>query len=145
VLISQSKDGDFGARAAERLGYRAVRGSSSRGGATALKSLARDLREAKDKTGGWIAIVADGPRGPRRAAKPGATWLAEHTGLPLWCVSAAAPGLSLQSWDRCRLPWPGARVMLRCAEAPISADDKTLGATMQENERRLREFLSLTA
>src|SRR3982750_3446386 len=94
VLISHSEDGELGARAAERLGYRAVRGSSSRGGVTALKTLARALRE----TGGWVAVVADGPRGPRRASKPGAAWLAETTGLPLYCVSAVSSGFSLKGW-----------------------------------------------
>jgi lysophospholipid acyltransferase (LPLAT)-like uncharacterized protein len=136
VLISQSKDGEFGARAAERLGYRAVRGSSSRGGAAALKTLARDLRE----NGGWIAVVADGPRGPRRASKPGAAWLAETAGLPTYAVAALSSGFSLNSWDRCRVPIPFGRIHLRCIQVPGSGN---IEAAMKENEDRLREFLSL--
>lgn len=139
VLISQSRDGEWGARAAERLGYRAVRGSSSRGGAAALKSLARDLRESGG-SGVWIAVVADGPRGPRRASKPGAAWLAETAGLPAWCVSASCRGFNLGGWDRCRIPIPFGRIHLRCV--PVAASGN-IDATLEENEARLREFLSL--
>ena len=148
VLISQSEDGEFGARAAEGLGYRAVRGSSSRGGVTALKTLARDLRS----NGGWVAVVADGPRGPRRASKPGAAWLADTTGLPTYCVSAISSGFSLNSWDRCRIPLPFAAVRLRLSAAPvrlniskalISLTSDDIDAAMKENENRLCEFLSL--
>jgi lysophospholipid acyltransferase (LPLAT)-like uncharacterized protein len=139
VLISQSQDGEFGARAAEQLGYRTVRGSSSKGGMTALKALARDLRE----NGGWVAVVADGPRGPRRASKPGAAWLAETTGLPTYGVSAAAPGFNLNSWDQCRVPFPFAAIRLRCAKVLILLAPESLDEAMKENENRLREFLSL--
>jgi lysophospholipid acyltransferase (LPLAT)-like uncharacterized protein len=136
VLVSRSEDGEFGARAAERLGYRAVRGSSSRGGAAALKILARELRE----NGGWVAVVADGPRGPRRASKPGAAWLAETAGLPAWGVSAFSRGFTLNSWDRCRIPIPFGRIHLRCTPLPGSGN---IDAALEENEVRLREFLSL--
>jgi lysophospholipid acyltransferase (LPLAT)-like uncharacterized protein len=140
VLISQSEDGEFGARAAERLGYRAVRGSSSKGGVTALKALARDLRE----NGGWVAVVADGPRGPRRASKPGAVWLAEATNIPLTCVSAfASSGFALNSWDRCRIPLPFSKISLRCSKPLILLTSSELDDSMRENENRLREFLSL--
>ncbi len=140
VLISQSKDGEWGARAAEKLGYHAVRGSTSKGGVTALKTLARDLREK----GGWVAVVADGPRGPRRASKPGAAWLAETTGLPTYCVSAVSSGFNLNSWDHCRIPFPFAKIRLRCTKALISLTSENIDATMKENENRLHEFLSLT-
>src|SRR5215217_2083363 len=111
VLISASRDGEFGARAAERLGYHVVRGSSSAGGAAALRALAETLR----RDGGWAAVVADGPRGPRGRAKPGAGWLSEYTGLPLYGVVAESPrGFTLNTWDRCRIPLPFSRVFLRC-------------------------------
>ena len=109
VLISQSRDGEFGAQAAQPLGYVPVRGSTSRGGAIALRNLARDLSE----NGGWVAIVADGPRGPRRIAKPGAEWLSQETGLPIVHVTAEASfGFRLKSWDRCVVPLPFAKVIL---------------------------------
>ena len=79
VLVSHSRDGDFGAAVATRLGYDVLRGSSSRGGVSALRGIARDLRAR----GGWIALVADGPRGPRGVCKPGAVWLSQTLDLPV--------------------------------------------------------------
>lgn len=115
VLISRSRDGEFGARAAAALGYRVVRGSTSRGGAAALRGLAQDLR----RHGGWIALVADGPRGPRGVCKPGAVWLSQATGLPVVCVAARARlGFTLGGWAGVRVPLPFTKVGLRLA-API--------------------------
>ena len=122
VLVSQSRDGDIGALACERLGYSAVRGSSSRGGAAALKTLARAL----STRGGWVALIVDGPRGPRRKSKPGAVWLSEKTGIPVTAVAAkAVPALRAGNWDRTAIPLPFARVRLRLAPPffPASAEE----------------------
>ena len=43
------------------LGYRTVRGSSSRGAARALRGAERELQEGRA-----VAFTPDGPRGPRR-------------------------------------------------------------------------------
>jgi lysophospholipid acyltransferase (LPLAT)-like uncharacterized protein len=113
VLISQSRDGEFGARAAMALGYRVVRGSSSRGGAAALRGIAEDLKQH----GGWIALVADGPRGPRAVCKPGAAWLSQATGLPVVCVAARTRlGFTLGGWARVKVPYPFTKVELRLSE-----------------------------
>jgi hypothetical protein len=115
VLISQSRDGEWGVQAAERLGYSAVRGSSTRGGVGALRQLAPELSH----NGGWAALVVDGPRGPRRISKPGAVWLSQKTGLPVFTVSAHAPvALRLNSWDRCVVPLPFSRIKLQLS-APL--------------------------
>jgi lysophospholipid acyltransferase (LPLAT)-like uncharacterized protein len=125
VLISQSQDGDFGTAAATQLGYRVLRGSSSRGGITALKRLARDLKGE----GGWVALVADGPRGPRGVCKPGAAWLSKTCGLPVVGVTAGAPhGITLGGWARVRVPLPFARIDLRLStpfhpETPEEIDE----------------------
>src|SRR6266545_1052559 len=51
VLTSRSRDGELAARLVRRFGLDAVRGSSSRGGTDALRSLIRSLRE------GWDVVV----------------------------------------------------------------------------------------
>ena len=113
VLISQSRDGEWGAVAAQRLGYSVVRGSSSRGGVDALRKLAGDL----STNGGWVALVVDGPRGPRRLSKPGAVWLSQRTGLPVVAVTAkSSMAVRLKSWDRCVVPVPFAKVFLQTSE-----------------------------
>jgi hypothetical protein len=106
LLISGHRDGERFARVASRLGYRTVRGSSTRGGASALLRLIRSLRE-----GAQVAIAADGPRGPRERAKPGAVAAALSTGAPIIPVAVSArPAWRLASWDGFLLPAPWARV-----------------------------------
>ncbi len=105
ILVSLSEDGEVIARAAERLGFRTVRGSSSRGGREGLREMEALLRD-----GVSVALTPDGPRGPRRRAQMGAVALAARTARPLVPVGAAArPAWALRSWDRFQVPRPGAR------------------------------------
>ncbi len=130
VLVSRSRDGDIGAFACEQMGYEAVRGSSSRGGAAALIALAREL----SGRGGWAAIVVDGPRGPRRQSKPGAVWLAQKTGIPITAVTAEAfPAVRTKSWDHGVIPLPFARVKLRLMPPFFPESPEALDRMMEGN------------
>src|SRR5258708_40322220 len=59
ILISRSFDGELIARTVERLGFVAIRGSSSRDGAPGLPNL-----QPAYLAGPYRAITPDGPRGP---------------------------------------------------------------------------------
>src|SRR6185437_8534833 len=65
ILISPSFDGELIARTVELLGFKAIRGSSSRGGAAGLRNM-----QAAYLAGHRCAFTADGPRGPKFVAKP---------------------------------------------------------------------------
>jgi lysophospholipid acyltransferase (LPLAT)-like uncharacterized protein len=78
VLISQHQDGEIIARIISRFGHQAVRGSSTRGGALALRELIRLGRSGAD-----LVVTPDGPKGPRQVAKLGVVQLAKATGLPI--------------------------------------------------------------
>jgi lysophospholipid acyltransferase (LPLAT)-like uncharacterized protein len=78
VLISQHGDGEIIARIIARFGHQAVRGSSSRGGAGALRTLIKLGRAGQD-----LVVTPDGPKGPRQVAKLGVVQLAKATGLPI--------------------------------------------------------------
>src|SRR5918994_7926218 len=67
VLASRSRDGELVARYVRRFGLGVVRGSSSRGGAAALRALARTLRAGDDVAGG----AGGPPRAPPPVAPPG--------------------------------------------------------------------------
>jgi lysophospholipid acyltransferase (LPLAT)-like uncharacterized protein len=108
VLISEHGDGEIIARIAERLGYRTVRGSTSRGAARAILELARVLGEGHD-----LAITPDGPRGPNRSFAPGALVVAQRTGAPMiGAAVVASSAWRLRSWDRFMIPRPFARVSI---------------------------------
>ena len=78
VLISQHRDGELIRRIITRFGLDAVRGSSTRGGAEALRRMIRIGR-----SGGNLALTPDGPKGPRQIAKIGVVQLARATGCPI--------------------------------------------------------------
>ena len=71
VMTSKSFDGEYIARFIQRFGAGAARGSSTRGGTTALAEMVRLLR-----LGYPAAFTIDGPKGPRYVAKMGGVLLA---------------------------------------------------------------------
>jgi lysophospholipid acyltransferase (LPLAT)-like uncharacterized protein len=114
VLISKSADGEWAARACIRFGYRVHRGSSSKGSLGSLKSLARALETGPTLVG----MALDGPRGPRRQAKPGSLWLARTAGVPvLPAFVVPSRAFRLGSWDRSLIPLPFTSVEVRLGEA----------------------------
>jgi lysophospholipid acyltransferase (LPLAT)-like uncharacterized protein len=108
ILISRSFDGELIARTVERLGFIAIRGSSSRDGAVGLRNLQRAYDE-----GHFSAITADGPRGPAMVAKPGITQLAKLIDCPVNAFYAHPErAWELRSWDRFLIPKPFSRVTI---------------------------------
>jgi lysophospholipid acyltransferase (LPLAT)-like uncharacterized protein len=105
VLISQHGDGEIIARIIARFGHEAVRGSSTRGGAGALRALIKLGRAGKD-----LVVTPDGPVGPRQVAKVGVVQLAKATGLPIVPLAFACSAKRLfASWDRFMVPYPFSR------------------------------------
>jgi lysophospholipid acyltransferase (LPLAT)-like uncharacterized protein len=79
VLASRSRDGGLVGDYARRFGLDVVRGSSSRGGAGALRALVTTVEAGRD-----VALAPDGPRGPRRQLGSGVVALAALT-RRRWC------------------------------------------------------------
>lgn len=105
VLISQHGDGEIIARIIARFGHQAVRGSSTRGGAGALRELIKLGRAGHD-----LVVTPDGPKGPRQVAKLGVIQLAKATGLPIIPLAFACSAKRLfSSWDRFMVPYPFSR------------------------------------
>ena len=106
IVVSHARDGQYLADFAESIGYRLVRGSSSRGAVGALLAATREL-----EGGAIVALTPDGPRGPRRDLKQGVLAAAQRAGVPLLPVHAEANrAWRLDSWDRFCIPKPFARV-----------------------------------
>lgn len=118
LMISAHRDGGYLAHAAHAWGFPAVRGSSTRGGAGALRRIVSALRR-----GGSAAIAPDGPRGPARVVKPGASWAARQSGAAVVPVAiATSRPWRLSSWDQFVIPRAFARVVVTYGE-PLSASD----------------------
>ena len=107
VLISQHGDGEIIARIIAHFGHQAVRGSSTRGGASALRTLIKLGRAGQD-----LVVTPDGPKGPRQVAKLGVIQLAKATGLPIVPLAFACSAKQLfSSWDHFMVPYPFSRSM----------------------------------
>ena len=136
IMTSRSFDGEYIARFIQRMGFGAVRGSSTRGGVGALVELTRLVRK-----GCPAGFSIDGPRGPRHVAKMGAVLLAKKTGQPVLPFGVNAERFwTLRSWDRMQIPKPFSRVRVRFAP-PIhvapDADEAALGRARDELQRAL--------
>jgi len=119
ILISRSFDGELITRTLALFGFRAVRGSSSRGAREGLLGL-KSVLEA----GVPVVFTADGPLGPIYQTKMGPIKLAQMTGAPIgafhlqperaWVVS---------SWDRFLVPKPFTRIVVSWARWTIVPAD----------------------
>ena len=108
AMTSENFDGEWVARLMQRFGYRAARGSTSRGGARALAQLRRQMGE-----GDPAAFTVDGPRGPARVAQPGAVWLSSATGNPIIPFHIEASKFwTVHSWDAHQVPKPGSTLAI---------------------------------
>lgn len=138
IVISEHGDGEIIARIAHSLGYRSVRGSSSRGGERALLGTVRELEAGHD-----AAFTPDGPRGPLESFAPGALIVAQRSGAPLVLISVdAARAWRLKSWDRFLIPKPFARVRIEY-EDPLyveAGDARAAADQWPAWQQRLRDL-----
>ena len=142
VLVSRSFDGEYIARIIERLGFAAVRGSSSRGGVGGLLGMKGELQE-----GSAVALTIDGPRGPKYVAKAGPAGLSKVTGIPMVAFYAAvSDAWVLRTWDEFMVPKPFSRVLVRASRkmmVPADADDRQMAdyhAQLQAALERVTQF-----
>lgn len=97
VMISRHKDGELISRTMKQFGIGSSRGSTTRGGMSALKDM---LRLAAKGTS--LVFTPDGPKGPKFVAQIGVIQAAKATGLPIYPVTYGArkkkllvPGMAL--------------------------------------------------
>ena len=88
TITSTSKDGELMNTVIRLLGGVTTRGSSTRGGTSALKGLLRRL-----KTGGHnCSLAVDGPKGPLHQVKPGVFEVSRLVQAPIY-----VPGITCDS------------------------------------------------
>lgn len=85
VMVSRHRDGELIARTVKQFGIDSSRGSTTRGGMSALKDIIRLARK-----GYALAFTPDGPKGPKFTAQMGVIQAAKATGLPIYPVSYSA-------------------------------------------------------
>lgn len=105
VLVSMSSDGEYIARSLPKFNMKATRGSSSKGGFSALRGLIEDAKKGYN-----LALTPDGPRGPIYNATPGIIYLANKTNLPIIPGAVdCSHKFHVNSWDKFQVPLPFGR------------------------------------
>jgi lysophospholipid acyltransferase (LPLAT)-like uncharacterized protein len=136
VMVSRSFDGEYIARTIEKLGFVAVRGSSSRGGAIALLGLRNRLEQ-----GASVAFTIDGPLGPKYVAKPGPVLLSRASAFPMVAFYVALSNAwVLNTWDAMMIPKPFSKALVRFSakvRVPAEADDAQMAQLHQQLQAAL--------
>jgi len=145
VLISNSPDGELVAKIVDRLGFPAIRGSTTMDDRANRRSVGA-FRDAVRflEAGGVVAITPDGPRGPAEIMPEGPVMLARRRETPVFLIGIAArPALTLKSWDKTQIPLPFSRGCVVFA-GPLTiehrADAAAIEAARLDWQTRLSEL-----
>ncbi len=143
VMVSHSLDGELINRIIHMLGWSTVRGSSSRGGDKAMKELIIMARR-----GFRIVHGIDGPTGPYGVVKPGLIRMAQITGVPIVpIIFSPERKWIFNSWDRCMLPKPFTRLIVRFGNAitiPRDVDEAEFEEKRIFMESVMKELYNVT-
>ena len=136
LLISQHRDGQLIAKIIGYFGINTIIGSTSKGGASALRGMLKALKE-----GECVGVTPDGPRGPRMRASDGIISLARLAEVPIFPATySVARGRVLGSWDRFLVAAPFSQGVFVWGE-PLyvdrDADANDIEAARAELEKRM--------
>ena len=117
-LAGLNKDGELISRIGIKLGWKMLRGSSSKGGSKIFVKIVKILRQPSSLVG----ITPDGPKGPERIPKPGVIKAAQKTGALIIPVSAiSTKNWQFTNWHTFFLEKPFGKIFLQYGE-PLQLD-----------------------
>lgn len=136
MLVSAHRDGQLIAKTVVPFGIKSATGSSSRGGAAALRVMLKAL-----KAGENVGITPDGPRGPRQRASDGVIHIARMSGSPIVPLAYAVRNrMLLDTWDRFMVARPFSRGVFVWGEpihVPRDTDEAGIERLRQHLEDRM--------
>jgi len=139
-LVSPHRDGQVVGKALKEFGLHPILGSTTRKGFSGFKNMIKALQNGSD-----VALVPDGPRGPRYKAQIGVIELSRVTGKPIVPVTfGASRKIVFRTWDRFLLPYPFSKGVFIWGE-PIHVNPDGDRAHLEEKrfllECRLNELM----
>ncbi len=139
VMISRHSDGEMIARVIQFFGGGVVRGSSSKGGSSVLRSAFKSLSSGRD-----IAITPDGPRGPRYSVAEGIVYLSQLQQIPIITMNyRASSSWKMRSWDAFCIPKPFSTLDFYFGE-PFFVNDLSMEEAKEMIRKRLLEHAMLS-
>jgi lysophospholipid acyltransferase (LPLAT)-like uncharacterized protein len=142
MLLSQHQDAEWLSQAARHMGFGTVRGSTSRGGVSALRELMRTSATMN------LTITPDGPRGPRRQLAAGCIYASSRLGIPLVPIGLGydRPWRVRPAWDQFAVPRPYSRARAVAGpkvQIPPGVDRDGVESYRQRVERLLNMLTTL--
>jgi lysophospholipid acyltransferase (LPLAT)-like uncharacterized protein len=124
VLVSNSKDGTIMATLLSLLGYKIVRGSSSRNAVSGFIAALKLIR-----AGSRFTMAVDGPKGPIYKVKPGMIKLSEKTDRKIFPIRSWPENYWLfeKAWNKAKLPKPFSKVHIT-----VGKPEKYSAVTLEE-------------
>jgi len=122
-MVSDSRDGEYIARAGEVFGNKVMRGSSSKGSTKATRAALRLLKNQQS-----IAITPDGPRGPVHKLQSGVLWLSALGSVPILPLHIEVDRQwRFKSWDGQKIPKPFSTIYVSVPHQPTQISRDELG------------------
>lgn len=116
TFSSWSKDGSIMTAALMVCGFDVIRGSSSKGGASALIAMIKKIKSENY----YVSFAVDGPQGPRHKAKNGVHLIARKANLPIiQCLVKCTSRWDIpNTWNKTYVPKPFAKIELYFYSVP---------------------------
>jgi lysophospholipid acyltransferase (LPLAT)-like uncharacterized protein len=136
-LVSPHRDGQVIGKALKHFGIYPILGSTTRKGFSGFKNMIKALQNGSD-----VALVPDGPRGPRYKAQIGVIELSRLTGKTIVPLTfGASKKIIFKTWDRFLLPYPFSKGVFIWGE-PIHVDLNGDRAHLEEKRLLLEDRLN---
>ena len=146
AMFSRSADAEINARVSEVLGLETVRGSggrgdkqkAERGGARALITLNKALRDGKT-----TAMIADIAHGTAREAGKGIILLAKLSGRPIvpYIYAFSREKILEKTWDKTAIPLPFGRSIFLMGD-PVFVENDADDDLLEKKRQELTEIMN---
>jgi lysophospholipid acyltransferase (LPLAT)-like uncharacterized protein len=139
AMVSQHEDGEMVSQLVAHMGYKTIRGSSTRGGSAAARHMVAAIRK-----GTVAAMICDGPRGPARTMKIGTPWIAAVSGA--WTIPITWAGnrvWTFNSWDAFQVPKPFSKALILIGEPipPIEKNNEAIETFRLSLEQTMNQLV----
>ncbi len=135
VIISEHGDGELITKVMGYFGVGALRGSSRRNAAKALRAALEFAQK-----GGNIVITPDGPRGPRHSVADGVVVLSQKLDLPIIAQNVVPSRYwRLKSWDQFIIPKPFGTLSFYASD-PFKLTGLSIDEAKTEVAKRLNKY-----
>jgi lysophospholipid acyltransferase (LPLAT)-like uncharacterized protein len=140
ALVSKHSDGRLMAGMLRLFGVTTIDGSSSNNAPGAALGIAKALKE-----GSIVAIIPDGPRGPRQRMGSSPLYFAQKTDVPviIGTCSVKGAGLARRSWDHMLIPVPFSKGIIMVSEPfriPENLSDEEFEKYRLKIENKMNEM-----